>query len=64
MPHISGQSLHMEKRLQMSPDLDHSYLLEKKYTKRMQSIVVTMLYYAWSVDPEMLQLINDILRVQ
>ena len=64
MPHISGQSLHTEKRIQMALDLDHSNLLDKKYTKRIQYIVVKMLYYAWSIDPEMLQPINEILRVQ
>ena len=64
MRHISGQSLPMEKRLQMAPDPDKSDILDKKATKRIQSIVGTMLYYAWSVDPTMLRAINEILRVQ
>ena len=52
------------KRLQMAPDPDESDLLKKKSTKRIQSIVGTMIYYARSVDPTMLRAINEISRVQ
>ena len=48
----------------MAPYPDESDLIEKKATKRIQSIVGTMLYYERSVDPTMLQEINEILRVQ
>ena len=48
----------------MAPDPDESNLLDKKDTRRIQSIVGTMLYYARSVDPTMLRVINEILRVQ
>ena len=48
----------------MAPDPDERYLLEKSYTRRIQPIVGTMLYYTWSVDPTMLRKINGILRVQ
>ena len=48
----------------MAPDLDESDLLDKKATKIIQSIVGTMLYSARSVDPLMLQAINEILQVQ
>ena len=48
---------------QMKPDLFKSNLLEDP-TKRIQSIVGTMIYYARSVYPTMLQAINKILRVQ
>ena len=61
---IAGQSQPMEKRLQMAPDLDKIYILDKKSTNRIQSIVETMIYYARSVDPTMLQAINEISRVQ
>ena len=52
------------KRLQMAPYPDKSKLLYKNATKRIQSIVGTMLYYARSVYPTMLQAINEISRVQ
>ena len=48
------------KRLQMAPGHDNSNLLDKKFTKRIQSIVGTIIYYARSVDPKMLRLINEI----
>ena len=48
----------------MAPDPDERYLLDKKNTKRIQSIVGTLLYYARSVDPTMLQEINEISQVQ
>ena len=48
-------------RLNMTPDPDNSNTLDKKATKRIQSIVVTMLYYAWSVDTMILRAINKIL---
>ena len=48
----------------MAPDPDKRDLLECFFTKRIQSIVGTMLYYAWSVDPTILRAINEILRVQ
>ena len=51
------------KRPQMAPDLDESDLL-KNPTKRIQSILGTMIYYAWPVDPTMLQDINEIFPVQ
>ena len=51
-------------RLQMAPDPDNSKLLDKKATTRIQYIVGIMLYYAWSVDPTMLQAINEIFQVQ
>ena len=52
------------KRLLTSPDTDDINRLEKKSTKRIQSIVGTIVYYARSVDPTMLRAINEILRVQ
>ena len=52
------------KRPQMVLDPDKSYLLEKNATKRIRSILGTMIYYAWSVDKTMLRAINEILRVQ
>ena len=52
------------KILQMAPDTDERYHLDKKSTKRIQSKVGTMLYCARSVDPAMLRAINKILRVQ
>ena len=48
----------------MAPDPDKSNLLDNKSTKIIQSIVGTFLYYARSVDPKMLQEINEISRVQ
>ena len=51
------------KRPQMAPDPGKSNILDKNSTKRIHSIVGTMLYYARSVDPTMLQEINEILRV-
>ena len=48
----------------MEPYPDESDLLEKNPTKRIHSIVGTMLYYARSLDPTMLRAINEILRVQ
>ena len=48
----------------MAPDPDESDLLDKYSTNIIQSIVGTILYYAQSVDPLMLQAINEILRVQ
>ena len=53
-----------EKRLPMAPNIDKSNLLDKNSTKRIYSIVETMLYYSRSVDPKMQQAINKILRVQ
>ena len=53
-----------QKTLLMAPEPDNIDLLDKKSTKRIQSIVGTMLYYARSVDPKMLREINEILRVQ
>ena len=52
------------KRLQMAPDTYNSDIFDKKATKRIQSIVGNMLYYARSVDPTMIWAINKILRVQ
>ena len=52
------------KRLQMAPDLDERYLLDKKITNIIQSIVSTMLYYVHSVDTTILRVINEISRVQ
>ena len=52
------------KRLQMAPYKDDSELLGKEATKRIHYIVQTMLYYSWSVDPNMLRVIKEILRVQ
>ena len=48
----------------MAPDPDKINILDKKFTKRIQSIVGTMLYYSCSVYPTMLQSINEIPRVQ
>ena len=42
------------KRLQMAPNPDDSELIDKIFTKKMQYIVGTMLYYDRSVDPTML----------
>ena len=52
------------KRLQMEPNPDESYIIDQKSTKRIQSIVGTILFYARSVDPTMLREINEILWVQ
>ena len=49
---------------QIAPDPDKKDLLEQNTTKIIHSIVGTMIYYARSVDPTMLQSINEILRVQ
>ena len=46
---------------QLSPYPDERDILDKDTTKRMQSIVGMMIYYARSVDPTMLQAINEIL---
>ena len=35
------------KRLQIAPDPDESDILDKNSTKRINSIVGTMFYYAW-----------------
>ena len=35
------------KRIQMAPDPDKINLFDKNPTKRIQSIVMTMIYYAW-----------------
>ena len=51
------------KRPQMAPDPDNSDIIDNKYTKRIQYIVGTMLYYARSVDTAMLRAINEILQV-
>ena len=48
----------------MTPDTNESNILDRKTTKRIQSIVGTMLYYTWSVDPTMLREFNKISRVQ
>ena len=48
----------------MAPYPDNSNLLDKKSTKIIHSIVGMMLYYSRSVDPTMLQAINEISRVQ
>ena len=48
----------------MAPDSDGINLLDQKSTNKIQSIVGTNIYYAWSVDPTMLWEINEILRVQ
>ena len=52
------------KRLQMAPYPDESNLLGKKATKRIQSIVGTVMHYEWSLDPTILQAMNGIFRVQ
>ena len=46
------------KCLKMSPDPYYSDLLDKKTTKMIQSIVVTMLYYARSVGPTIIRTID------
>ena len=51
------------KRLQMAPDPDKRNIFDKKATKRIQSIVGTMFYYARSVNPMMLRVINEIPQV-
>ena len=48
------------KRLQIASDPYNSDLLDKKSTKVIQSIVVTMLYYSQLVDPMIPQAINEI----
>ena len=45
---------------QMAQDPDDSKILDKKSTKVIQSIVVTMLYYSQLVDPMIPQAINEI----
>ena len=52
------------KILQMAPDPDKSGILDKNPTKRIQSILGTMLCYACSVGPTTLWAINKILRVK
>ena len=52
------------KRFQMAPESDESNLFDKKITKGIQSVVGTLLYYSRSVDPIMLQAINEISQVQ
>ena len=48
----------------MTPYTYENYHIDKNSTKRIHYIVGTMLYYAQSVDPIMLQAINENLRVQ
>ena len=48
------------KRLQMAPYPYDSNILDNKPTKIIQTIVGTMIYYAWLVDPTMLQANNEI----
>ena len=48
----------------MGPDPDKRNLLEKKATKRIQSIMGAMIYYAQSVDSTMIREINEISRVK
>ena len=64
MPHISGQSLHMEKRIHMAPDQDDRGIINKKASNIIQLIVRNILYYDRSVDPTMLRADNEILWVQ
>ena len=52
------------KRLKMAPAPNESDLPDKENTKKIQSIVGTLLYYARSVDTAMLQEINEISRVK
>ena len=52
------------KIIQMVPDPDESHILGKMATKRIQSIVGTMLYYERSVDSTMSWVVNEILPVQ
>ena len=52
------------KRLHTEPYPDERDLFDKKATKRIQFIVSTMLYYARSVGPKILQAINEISQVQ
>ena len=69
-PKIPQYALHLwtiiayVKRLQIAPYPHESNILDKKVTKRIQFIVVTVLYYACSVDPTILQAINELSRVQ
>ena len=51
------------KRLQMAIDPDKRDILDKNSTKRIQSIVGTMLYYERSLYPKILRAIKEILRV-
>ena len=48
------------KRLHMAPYPYDSNILDNKPTKIIQTIVGTMIYYAWLVDPTMLQANNEI----
>ena len=48
----------------MATDPDEIDILDKKATNRIHSIVGTMLYYSWLVDPTMLRAINEISQVQ
>ena len=48
----------------MAPDSDKRNICDKNVTKRIKSIVVTMLYNERSLDPTMLRDINENLRVQ
>ena len=42
----------------MTPDPDENDILDKKVAKIIQSIVVTIIYYAQSVDTTILQVIT------
>ena len=48
----------------MAPDPDESNILDKKATKRIHSIVGTMIYYARSVYPTMLKAIKFFSQLQ
>ena len=47
------------KRLKMSQDPNESTIIWKMATKRIQSIMGTMLYYVQSLNPMMLQAIDE-----
>ena len=48
----------------MEPDPEKRNIIDKKYTKRIQSIVGTILSYVRSVYPTMIREIKEILQVQ
>ena len=48
----------------MAADLDNSNLIVRWTTKIIHSMVSTMLFYTWSLDPMMLREIKKNLRVQ
>ena len=62
-PHLWTVPVYV-KTIYMAPDPENSDILDKISTKRIHYIARTMTYYARSVDPMILQAINEISQVQ